>query len=113
MPEMPGSLPSCTPLPRIPPVPAPDVTVTPPADPTIDTIAFDLSGTLVAGDGPRGAIIHLYVDAELAGEGQVLDGRWEVFGAPLFVAPMQTLRAVAIDPATYVAELAGCDRMEG
>lgn len=84
----------------IPPEPAPDVAATPPAEPTIDTIAFDLTGTVVAGEGPRGAIIRLYVDAELAGEGQVLDGRWEVFDAPLFASPTQTLRAVAIDPET-------------
>jgi hypothetical protein len=84
----------------IPPEPMPDVAATPPAEPTIDTIAFDLTGTVVAGDGPQGAIIQLYVDTELAGEGQVLDGRWEVFGAPLFAAPLQTLRAVAVDPDT-------------
>jgi hypothetical protein len=84
----------------IPPDPKPDVAATPPVDPTIDTIAFDLTGTVVAGDGPQGAVIHLYVDAELAGEGAVLDGRWEIFGAPLFAAPLQTLRAVAVDPET-------------
>lgn len=84
----------------IPAEPVPDVTATPPAAPTIDTIAFDVTGTLVSGEGPQGARIELYVDSELAGEGEVVDGRWEVFGAPLFAAPMQTLRAVAIDPRT-------------
>lgn len=92
--EPPAPVAEVSPIPSEPP---PNITATPPADPTIDTIAFDLTGTVVAGDGPEGAVIELYVDAELVGEGEVLDGRWEVFGAPLFAAPLQTLRAIAID----------------
>ncbi len=95
--------PPAAPVAEVSPIPAeppPSVAATPPADPTIDTIAFDLSGTIVAGDGPKGAVIKLYLDTELVGEGEVLDGRWEVRSEPLFAVPMQTLRAVAVDPET-------------
>lgn len=81
----------------LPPDPTPQIVVVPHSDPTIDTIAFEEEGTVVAGDGPEGALIRLYVDAELAGEGEVQDGRWQVFGAPVFAQPLQVLRVEALD----------------
>lgn len=67
--------------------------------PEIDTIAFDGSG-LVAGTGPEGATIRLYLDGQLAGETSVEDGRWAIEDVDLGAALKQELRVEAIDPAT-------------
>lgn len=75
--------------------PAPDV----PPPPGIDTIAFDGSG-IVAGTGPEGATIRLYLDGQLAGETSVEEGRWAVEAVDLGAALKQELRVEAIDPAT-------------
>ena len=70
-----------------------------PLPPGIDTIAFDGSG-LVAGTGPEGATIRLYLDGQLAGETSVEDGRWAIEDVDLGAALKQELRVEAIDPAT-------------
>jgi hypothetical protein len=80
-----------------PPVERPAPAVPPP--PGIDTIAFDGSG-LVAGTGPKGATIRLYLDGELAGETSVEDGRWAIEDVDLGAALTQELRVEAIEPAT-------------
>ncbi len=66
--------------------------------PTIDAVELDGSAVFVAGDGPAGALMRLYVDGLLVGESPVEAGRWLVEGVDLLTLAQQMLRVEAVDP---------------
>lgn len=66
--------------------------------PTIDAIELDGARNFVSGTGPAGALMRLFADDEVVGEGSVEDGHWVVETAPLLTAPRLELRIEAIDP---------------
>lgn len=91
--------PAATPHVAEPAVPQAMAPPAPTPPPEIDTIAFDGSG-LVAGTGPDGTVIRLYLDGQLAGETRVERGRWQVDDVDLGATLTQELRVDAVDPAT-------------
>lgn len=85
----------------LPPAPAvPEIVAPPVLPPTIDAVEIDGADSFVAGDGPAGALMRLYVDDVLVGESPVEGGRWLVEGVELFTRPSQLLRVDAVEPAT-------------
>jgi len=68
--------------------------------PTIDAVEIHGGGDVIAGDGPAGATMRLYVDGLPAGVSLVEAGRWRVEGADLLTEPGQTLKVEALDAIT-------------
>jgi nucleoid-associated protein YgaU len=68
--------------------------------PSIDAVEIDGEGNFIAGNGPAGATMRLYVDGIPVGVSPVEGGRWLVEGANLLTEEQQTLRVEAIDPLT-------------
>lgn len=66
--------------------------------PTIDAIELDGDASYISGSGPEGALIRLYADDELVGEGSVDGGRWVIESDTLLSTQRQKLRVEAIDP---------------
>jgi len=85
-----------------PATPSPNPTVAPPVAlaPTIDAIELDGERSFVSGTGPAGALMQLFADDELVGEGEVEAGRWRIETGPLLTAPKRELRILALDPET-------------
>ncbi len=81
----------------LPPAPQAQVVAVPPQPPTIDAIEIDGADNFVAGAGPTGALMRLYVDDELVGESLVEGGRWLVEGVDILGRLTQTLRVEASD----------------
>jgi len=105
-------LPAPTGLPTSPP---PDLTVAAidpviPADtpepavpvlgPSIDAVEIDGDANFIAGNGPAGAMMRLYVDGIPAGVSPVEGGRWLVEGTDLLTEEQQLLKVEALDPLT-------------
>lgn len=67
---------------------------------SIDAVEIDGEGNFIAGNGPDGATMRLYVDGIPVGVSPVEGGRWLVEGANLLTEEQQTLRVEAIDPLT-------------
>ena len=78
----------------------PDLLPVPMLPPTIDAVERDGSAAFVAGDGPAGARMRLYVDGLLVGESPVEAGRWLVEGEDMLALPQHLLRVEAVDPAS-------------
>jgi nucleoid-associated protein YgaU len=68
--------------------------------PSIDAVEIDGEGNFIAGNGPSGATMRLYVDGIPVGVSPVVGGRWLVEGPNLLTEEQQTLRVEAIDPLT-------------
>jgi nucleoid-associated protein YgaU len=68
--------------------------------PTIDAIEIDGDGNFIAGNGPAGATMRLYVDGLPVGISPVEGGRWLVEGADLLIEEQQVLKVEALDPLT-------------
>jgi nucleoid-associated protein YgaU len=68
--------------------------------PTIDAIEIDGDGNFIAGNGPAGATMRLYVDGLPVGVSPVEDGRWLVEGTDLLTEEQQELKVEALDPLT-------------
>lgn len=83
-----------------PPAAATEVVAPPVLPPTIDAVEIDGEDNFVAGNGPAGALMRLYVDDVLVGESPVEAGRWLVEGVELFTRPSQLLRVDAVEPET-------------
>lgn len=66
--------------------------------PTIDAIEIDGDGNFIAGDGPAGATMRLYVDGLPVGVSRVEGSRWLVEGTDLLTEEQQVLKVVALDP---------------
>ena len=81
--------------PVIPDAPAPPLA--PLFAPTIDAVEIDGVGSSIAGKGPAGATMRLYVDGIPAGVSPVEGGRWLVEGTELLTEPKQTLKVEALD----------------
>ncbi|WP_374626083.1 LysM peptidoglycan-binding domain-containing protein [Devosia sp.] len=77
-----------------------DMLPVPMLPPTIDAVERDGSAAFVAGDGPAGALMRLYVDGLLVGESPVEAGRWLVEGEDMLALPQHLLRVEAVDPAS-------------
>jgi nucleoid-associated protein YgaU len=101
--------------PELPVTPPPDLTVAaidpvapapepPPAAPvlapTIDAVEIEGDGSFIAGNGPAGANMRLYVDGLPVGVSPVEGGRWLVEGTDLLTEQRQTLKVEALDPLT-------------
>lgn len=108
-----GLVPSVTPdLPSAPPADVAVVAVDPvvPAEaappelpvlaPTIDAVEIDGDGNFIAGNGPAGANMRLYVDGIPVGVSPVEGGRWLVEGTDLLTEEQQTLKVEALDALT-------------
>jgi nucleoid-associated protein YgaU len=105
--EMPPILPPAPPAepeatvaaidPVIPPDPEPAALV---LAPTIDAIEIDGDDNFIAGNGPAGATMRLYVDGLPVGVSPVEGGRWLVEGTDLLTEEQQTLKVEALDPLT-------------
>lgn len=105
--EMPPILPPAPPVepeatvaaidPVIPDDPEPTAPV---LAPTIDAIEIDGDGNFIAGNGPAGATMRLYVDGLPVGVSPVEDGRWLVEGTDLLTEEQQELKVEALDPLT-------------
>lgn len=78
----------------------PDLFPVPMLPPTIDAVERDGSAAFVAGGGPAGALMRLYVDGLLVGESPVEAGRWLVEGEDMLALPQHLLRVEAVDPAS-------------
>jgi nucleoid-associated protein YgaU len=83
--------------PAVPEVPEPEATI---LVPTIDAIEIDRDRDFVAGNGPDGATMRLYVDGLPAGVSVVEGGRWLVEGTDLLTDGRQVLEVEALDPLT-------------
>ncbi len=68
--------------------------------PTIDAIEIDGDGNFIAGNGPAGATMRLYVDGLPVGVSPVEAGRWLVEGTDLLTEEQQVLKVEALDPLT-------------
>lgn len=68
--------------------------------PSIDAVEIDGEGNFIAGNGPAGATMRLYVDGIPVGVSAVEGGRWLVEGTDLLTEGQQTLKVEAIDPLT-------------
>ena len=66
----------------------------------IDAVEIEGDGSYIAGNGPPGANMRLYVDGVPAGVSPVEGGRWLVEGNNLLTQERQTLQVEALDPAT-------------
>lgn len=102
-------------LPNQPTAPPPDLTVAavdpvvpaevappevPVLAPSIDAVEIDGDGNFIAGNGPAGANMRLYVDGIPVGVSPVEGGRWLVEGTDLLTEEQQTLKVEALDPLT-------------
>lgn len=109
----PSLVPSVTP--ELPSAPPPDVAVAavdpvvpaeaappelPVLAPTIDAVEIDGDGNFIAGNGPAGANMRLYVDGIPVGVSPVEGGRWLVEGTDLLTEEQQTLKVEALDALT-------------
>lgn len=101
--------------PELPTSPPPDLTVAavdpavpaevappelPVLAPSIDAVEIDGDGNFIAGNGPAGANMRLYVDGIPVGVSPVEGGRWLVEGTDLLTEEQQTLKVEALDPLT-------------
>jgi len=68
--------------------------------PTIDAIEIDGDGNFIAGNGPAGATMRLYVDGLPVGVSRVEGSRWLVEGTDLLTEEQQVLKVEALDPLT-------------
>lgn len=68
--------------------------------PSIDAIEIDGVRNFMAGAGPEGGIMRLYVDNAYVADAKVQDGRWLVEADNVLVQPSQLVRADLIDPTT-------------
>jgi nucleoid-associated protein YgaU len=68
--------------------------------PTIDAVEIDGDGNFIAGNGPAGANMRLYVDGIPVGVSPVEGGRWLVEGTDLLTEEQQTLKVEALDALT-------------
>lgn len=68
--------------------------------PSIDAVEIDGDGNYIAGNGPAGANMRLYVDGIPVGVSPVEGGRWLVEGTDLLTEEQQTLKVEALDPVT-------------
>jgi nucleoid-associated protein YgaU len=68
--------------------------------PTIDAVEIEGDGNFIAGNGPAGATMRLYVDGVPVGMSPVEGGRWLVEGTDLLTEQRQTLKVEALDPLT-------------
>jgi nucleoid-associated protein YgaU len=100
-------------VPEVPAAPPPDLAVaavdpvvpaeeppsaTPVLAPSIDAVEIEGDGSFIAGNGPAGATMRLYVDGLPAGVSPVEGGRWLVDGTDLLTEERQTLKVEALDP---------------
>lgn len=83
--------------PVVPPEPEP---ARPVLAPTIDAIEIDGDDNFIAGNGPAGATMRLYVDGIPVGVSPVEGGRWLVEGPDLLTEEQQVLKVEALDPLT-------------
>lgn len=83
--------------PVIPAVPEPAAPV---LAPTIDAVEIDGDANFIAGNGPAGATMRLYVDGLPVGVSPVEGGRWLVEGTDLLTEEQQVLKVEALDPLT-------------
>ncbi|WDR06337.1 LysM peptidoglycan-binding domain-containing protein [Devosia rhodophyticola] len=60
--------------------------------PTIDAIEIDGDRTFIAGGGPDGATVRLYVDDQFVADTTVEDGRWLVEAGKVLTKPSQRIR---------------------
>lgn len=102
VPELPASPPPDLVVAAIDPVtPAnPEPPATPLLAPSIDAVEIDGDGNFIAGNGPAGATMRLYVDGIPVGVSPVEGGRWLVEGTDLLTEEQQTLKVEALDPLT-------------
>lgn len=68
--------------------------------PTIDAIEIDGQQNFIAGGGPEGGVVRLYVENEYVADAEVKDGRWLVETDDVLTEPSQRVRADLIDPNT-------------
>lgn len=61
--------------------------------PTIDAIEIDGAMNFIAGAGPEGAIMRVYVDNQFVADAVVADGRWLVETQNVLTKPTQRVRA--------------------
>ncbi len=85
--------------PVAPPAP-PEVTSLPVLAPTIDAIQIEGDSNFVAGTGPEGTRVRLYINDRLIDDSEVIEGRWLIEGVNLLDSPSSILRIEAFDPAT-------------
>ncbi len=67
---------------------------------TIDAVEIDGDGNFIAGNGPAGATMRLYVDGLPVGVSPVEGGRWLIEGTDLLAEGQQVLKVEALDPLT-------------
>lgn len=96
-PEFPLQMAAATPV--APPA-SPQVTGLPVLAPTIDAIQIEGDSNFVAGTGPEGTRVRLYINDRLIDDSEVIEGRWLIEGVNLLDSPSSVLRIEAFDPAT-------------
>ena len=79
---------------------SPQVTGLPVLAPTIDAIQIEGDSNFVAGTGPEGTRVRLYINDRLIDDSEVIEGRWLIEGVNLLDSPSSVLRIEAFDPAT-------------
>jgi nucleoid-associated protein YgaU len=84
--------------PLVQPVPEAPPTKAVALPPTIDAVEIDGDGNFIAGNGPDGATMRLYIDGIPAGVSPAEGGRWLVEGTGLLTEPRHTLKVEALDP---------------
>ncbi len=78
----------------------PQITGLPVLAPTIDAIQIEGDSNFVAGTGPEGTHVRLYINDRLIDDSEVIEGRWLIEGVNLLDSPSSVLRIEAFDPAT-------------